>query len=186
MTTLKIPGVGPETPTVTNERGGKQSASPYAFYLTDPIAMFKLAEVLAQGAEKYERDNWRKIDTEAHLNHALQHIYAYMAKDDQDNHLEHAFCRLMMAVATQEEEKPEPKVMCYKELKKGQLFYFENNVKNEGNLKLKLDSGYSLKRYPSSWFIPIDEEPLYHESTYQQTRRTIHDRVIVVNDDSEV
>lgn len=108
MTSSKIPGVGPETPTVTNERGGKQSASPYAFHLTDPIAMFKLAEVLAQGAAKYERDNWRLIDTEDHVNHALQHIYAYMANDDQDSHLEHAFCRLMMAVATQEDESLEP------------------------------------------------------------------------------
>ena len=97
-----IEGVGPDVGITQNEKGGYQSDTPYAFHLIDAPAMFELAKVLAVGAEKYERDNWRKIDCEDHLNHALQHIFAYMAGDEQDEHLEHAFCRLMMAVAVKE------------------------------------------------------------------------------------
>lgn len=95
-----IKGISPDEPITTNERGGQQSATPYGFHLIDAPAMFALAKVLAEGAERYERDNWRKVDCEEHINHALQHIYAHMAGDTQDEHLEHAFCRLMMAVAT--------------------------------------------------------------------------------------
>ncbi len=100
-----IPGLGPGTEIATNEKGGKQSKSPYGFHLMDARAMFKLAEVLAYGASKYERDNWRKITTGDHLNHALQHIFGYMAGDTQDDHLGHAFCRLMMAIGVDTKEQ---------------------------------------------------------------------------------
>jgi hypothetical protein len=96
---VAIEGVGPETPTTQNENGGYQSDTPYGFHLTDPHADFRLAEILAEGAKKYARDNWRKIEVESHLNHALQHIHAYRAGDKQDDHLGHALCRLHMAVA---------------------------------------------------------------------------------------
>jgi hypothetical protein len=98
-----ILGVGPDAMTIQNEQGGKQADLPYAFHLIDSKALFALANVMDEGAKKYERDNWRKIDTESHLNHAISHIYAYLAGDTQDKHLEHAFCRLMMAVATKTE-----------------------------------------------------------------------------------
>jgi len=94
-----LKGLSKDEPIITNKKGGKQSHSPYGFHLLDARAMFKLAEVLAYGATRYERDNWRKISTEEHLNHALQHIFAWMADDKQDDHLGHAFCRLMMALA---------------------------------------------------------------------------------------
>jgi hypothetical protein len=82
-----------------NERGGKQSATIYRFYLMDPAAMFNLAEVLGYGAAKYGIDNWRNITTQEHLNHLLQHVYAWLAGDKQDNHLGHALCRAMFALA---------------------------------------------------------------------------------------
>lgn len=99
----QIEGLGPDAPVTENEKGGKQSDSPYAFHLIDSEAIFSLAKVLEYGARRYERDNWRKLDCESHLNHALQHIYGYLAGDEQDDHLEHAFCRLMMAVATKDD-----------------------------------------------------------------------------------
>jgi hypothetical protein len=98
-----IAGVGPDTPLETNSRGGKQSASPYRFDLMDPVAQFALAEVLAQGAEKYGVDNWRKIDARSHVNHLLQHVYAWLAGDTTDDHLEHAYARAMMALAMERE-----------------------------------------------------------------------------------
>lgn len=97
----EIKGVGPDAPTVVNERGGKQSQTNYRFDLIDAPAMFKLAEVLAYGATKYEPNNWRKIDPQDHLNHALQHLFAFQAGDRSDDHLGHALCRVMMLVATE-------------------------------------------------------------------------------------
>ncbi len=94
--------VGKDEPVITNKNGGKQTKLDYGFYLIDAKAMFKLAEVLNYGAGKYEKDNWRKIPVEDHINHALAHIFAYMAGDEQDDHLSHAFCRLMMAVALED------------------------------------------------------------------------------------
>jgi hypothetical protein len=100
-----IPGVGPDAPIVTNENGGMQSQVERAFHLMDGKAMFRLAGVLYIGAQKYPRDNWRKIDSESHINHALQHLFAHQAGDRQDDHLGHAFCRLMMACATEVDEQ---------------------------------------------------------------------------------
>lgn len=94
--------VGPDVPTVENEAGVRQAALDYRFDLVDPRAMFALAAVLKRGAEKYGVDNWRGLTTGDHLNHALVHVYAYMAGDTQDDHLSHAFCRLMMAVGTEQ------------------------------------------------------------------------------------
>lgn len=99
-----IEGIGPDAPIEVNEKGGKGSKMPYAFAWLDALAMFALAKVVMYGGQKYGFNNWRKVDTLTHLNHALTHIYAWLAGDRQDDHLEHAFCRLMMAVATARDE----------------------------------------------------------------------------------
>ena len=95
----EIKGVGPDAEIVTNEQGGKQSKAVAAFHLMDAPTMIRLGKVLQYGASRYGRDNWRKIPCEDHLNHALAHIFAAFAGDTQDDHLGHAFCRLMMACA---------------------------------------------------------------------------------------
>ena len=99
MARQEIRGIGPNVTIETNELGGKQSKSPYRFDLIDAPAIFDLAERLAYGAERYEDNNWRKIPERDHLNHALVHIFAHLGGDEQDKHLEAAFCRLMMALA---------------------------------------------------------------------------------------
>ncbi len=69
----------------------------------NPIyCLFTIGKVLKEGAEKYEINNWRLVPREIHINHALVHLSAALAGDTQDNHREHALCRLMMATATME------------------------------------------------------------------------------------
>ena len=97
---LKIDGVASEEK-VINDNGGSQSKRDYRFDLIDTKAIFALANVLHTGEQEYGKDNWRKIDTESHLNHALSHIYAYLAGDKQDNHLSHALCRVMMSIGVE-------------------------------------------------------------------------------------
>lgn len=93
--------LGPDAPIVTNDAGGQQSDVSYRFDLIDPGAIFRLAQVLDYGARKYAPNNWRKISTEEHLNHALIHAYAHLAGDTQDDHLGHFFTRAMMALAVE-------------------------------------------------------------------------------------
>lgn len=100
-----VKGVSPDAKTVTNERGGQQSESLYAFHLIDSGALLALAEIMQKGASKYKRDNWRKIPSEEHFNHMLIHYYAYLAGDRTDDHLAHFFTRAMMVYATAKEEE---------------------------------------------------------------------------------
>jgi len=94
-------GVEPDAPVVENENGGKQSDTPYGFHLLPISALFDAAKVAKYGADKYgetfENRNYTKIDEKEHLNHAIQHIYAFLFGDRQDDHLGHAIVRLMFA-----------------------------------------------------------------------------------------
>jgi 5'-nucleotidase len=110
--TKVIEGVGKDAPMCVNENGGKQSKLDYRFDLFDPMPLFQLANIVATGAEKYGEWNWRRISVEENLNHALCHIFAHLAGDEQDDHLGHAFCRLMFALSVhlnpQELERMKP------------------------------------------------------------------------------
>jgi hypothetical protein len=86
-----------DVPTTTNEKGGSQSLIPVRFDLIDAKAIFEMAHVLHTGAEKYGEDNWRMIDIPDHLNHLIMHAYAYLAGDQNDDHLSHIMCRAMFA-----------------------------------------------------------------------------------------
>lgn len=101
----KIAGIGPEAPTVVNEKGGKQSALDYRFDLIDPKTMFVLAGILSDGAKKYGEWNWKKLSKEDNINHALSHLFAALDNDPQDDHLGHAFCRVMFALSQELEDE---------------------------------------------------------------------------------
>lgn len=82
----------------TNKYGGRQSKMEHRFDLISPTAIMKLAHVLEYGSRRYGVDNWKVIEVNDHLNHALFHIYAYLAQDSKEDHLSHAFARVMMAI----------------------------------------------------------------------------------------
>lgn len=66
--------------------------------------LLTIGKVLQYGAERYAPGNWRLIPREEHINHALIHLVASLAGDTQDDHIEHAMCRIHMAIATKESE----------------------------------------------------------------------------------
>jgi putative NIF3 family GTP cyclohydrolase 1 type 2 len=94
---IVVQGVGKDSPTITNSKGGKQSDTPYRADLIPQRALLEIAKKLKEGAAKYDEENWRNIQINEHLNHALVHIMAYLAGDGQDDHLVNAGCRILFA-----------------------------------------------------------------------------------------
>lgn len=92
---------GPDAETEENKAGGRQSHIPVRFDLIDAKALFEMAAVLHEGAEKYGAENWRLIPVEDHLNHLIMHAYAYLSGDRTDEHLSHIMCRATFAQGVQ-------------------------------------------------------------------------------------
>lgn len=93
--------MGKDAPMTINEQGAKSAKAFYRFDLLDPHAMFAVTRVLATGAEKYGEDNWRLLGIEDHVNHAIAHLYAWLAGDRTDEHLTNATCRAIFALANE-------------------------------------------------------------------------------------
>lgn len=93
-----VAGLGPDAPLAVNEHGGRQSHLPYRLDLLPAQATLAVGKVLKHGADKYGENNWHAISTREHLAHLLAHVFAYLAGDASDDHLEHAACRALMAL----------------------------------------------------------------------------------------
>ena len=70
--------------------------------LLPPKAIMEVAKVLTFGAEKYDAENWRKLDDlqNRYTAGALRHIFAHMDGEQLDpetnlSHLAHALCCLL-------------------------------------------------------------------------------------------
>lgn len=77
-----------------------------------PDAELAVARVLTFGAEKYARDNWRKVpDMDVrYMDAALRHLNAYRRGEPADHesgesHLAHAACCIMFLLQIEEESK---------------------------------------------------------------------------------
>ncbi|MEH2130120.1 MAG: dATP/dGTP diphosphohydrolase domain-containing protein [Nostoc sp.] len=90
---------------IESENGAKQSASLARMDLLPPSAIFTVGTILQQGAMKYGEENWRLIPTREHLNHAIIHVFAYLAGDKAEHHLGNAACRILMALEKSVEAK---------------------------------------------------------------------------------
>ena len=81
--------------------------------LISPIGMRRLAETYAEGCGKYppdpdtHRQNWTKgMPVSSILNHAIRHIFMYLAGDTTEDHLAHC-CWNVIAAMHMEETMPE-------------------------------------------------------------------------------
>ena len=87
--------------------------------LLPPKAIMEVSKVLTFGAEKYDAENWRKLDDlqNRYTAGALRHIFAHMDGEQLDpetnlSHLAHALCCLLFKLEIElenakiEEEKP--------------------------------------------------------------------------------
>ncbi len=84
-----------------NELGGKQSKLKERFDYLPPNAVSSCARTIGYGESKYGEGNWKKISILSHINHALAHLFKYLAKDKSEDHLSHAASRLLFALELQ-------------------------------------------------------------------------------------
>jgi len=71
--------------------------------LLSPFAIHRLALVFEKGAKKYGDRNWEKgIPAENLIDHALRHIFAYMAGEKDEDHIAHAAWNLLAIIHFEE------------------------------------------------------------------------------------
>ena len=82
--------------------GKKFDSSKPKMYLLPPKALIEVSKVLTFGAEKYDEENWRKLDNlqNRYTGGALRHLFAHMDGELNDpetnySHLAHAICCLL-------------------------------------------------------------------------------------------
>lgn len=87
-------------PVIKNESGGIQHERPYRsqdlfFKALLAVSNVRYDAVVNKG---YPSENYKLIPKDDHIGRALTHIFAYMAGDKTNAHLEHACTRLLMAL----------------------------------------------------------------------------------------
>jgi len=71
----------------------------YRYDLISPIGLQSLAETYAEGVKKFGYCNWENgMPVSDLLNHAIAHIYKYLAGDRSENHLGHAAWNIIGAI----------------------------------------------------------------------------------------
>lgn len=97
---IKVSGVPYSVP--ASSVGKKYDGEKPRMYLLPPKATVEVAKVLTYGAEKYDEDNWRKLDNlqNRYSGATLRHIFAHLDGEYVDeetgcSHLAHAICCLM-------------------------------------------------------------------------------------------
>ena len=80
-------------------------------HLLPPKAITEVAKVLTFGAQKYDEENWRKLDNlqNRYSSAALRHIFAHIDDSELDedsglSHLAHAICCLLFKLEIELEE----------------------------------------------------------------------------------
>ena len=93
-------------------KGIKYDSAKPKMNLLPPKAILEVAKVLTFGAEKYDAENWRKLDDlqNRYTAGALRHIFAHMDGEELDpetnlSHLAHALCCLLFKLEIELEER---------------------------------------------------------------------------------
>ena len=96
---------------MTTYKGIKYDGEKPKMNLLPPKAIVEVAKVLTFGAEKYDAENWRKLDDlqNRYTAGALRHIFAHMDGEKLDpetglSHMAHALCCLLFKLEIELED----------------------------------------------------------------------------------
>ena len=98
--------------------GRKFDSEKPKLYLLPPKSIIEIGKVLTYGAEKYDAENWRKVDDlqNRYTSAALRHIFAHIDGEKLDeetglSHLAHAMCCLLFKLEIELEQKSKEKIV---------------------------------------------------------------------------
>ena len=101
-----VPAVLPQPGTTAKFGTGavrSDSVEQFRYDLVSPIGLREVARACAEGAEKYGDWNWEKgMPVNDLLNHAIAHVYQFLAGDRTEPHLGHAAWNLLAAIHSEE------------------------------------------------------------------------------------
>jgi hypothetical protein len=63
---------------------------------------------MATGAERYGEKNWMGLPPESMVNHAIRHLYLYLAGDKSEDHAVHAACNCLMLIGLEDVHASDP------------------------------------------------------------------------------
>jgi hypothetical protein len=79
------------------ENGAKRSDIGPARYDLIP-GLHEVALAMGEGGLKFGENNWRGLDPQVCVNHAIRHLYLWLSGDRSENHASHAACNCLMIV----------------------------------------------------------------------------------------
>jgi hypothetical protein len=102
---------------IAEELGKKFDSEKPRTYLLPPKALLAVSEVLTIGAQKYDEENWRKLENlqNRYTGASLRHIFSHMDGEALDpetgsSHLAHAICCLLFKLEIEIEETKKERV----------------------------------------------------------------------------
>ena len=134
-------------------QGLKYDGEKPKMHLLPPKAINEVAKVLTFGAQKYDEENWRKLEDlqSRYSSGALRHIFAHLDSEDLDpesglSHLAHAICCLLFKLEIElenakiEEEKPresneQQHQACDQSFESDRLYEADNKARSMQHIK---------------------------------------------------
>jgi hypothetical protein len=102
----EVPAVNPQTGTTAKFGTGavrSDTFEEFRYDLVSPIGLREVARACSEGAQKYSDWNWEKgMPVNDLLNHAIAHVYQFLAGDRSEPHLGHAAWNLLAAIHSHE------------------------------------------------------------------------------------
>jgi hypothetical protein len=196
--------VDPDSERVKYSSGAQRSTAVehLRYDLIHPLFTRTIAQVMAEGAEKYGPYNWEQgFPISTLFNHLLAHLFNYQSGDRSEDHLGHASCNMMFLVVEAELRYEQNRDQLRLEncqlspemiqaIKDFQEKRKEVSKMSSDAISLRLLDLYSsgtIRYFAGAW-VPFKQlaRLYFNEFSYTNVRKVFADCNIIVNEDDHV